>query len=457
MFPIGKIIPFVLIGFWISQAHAQKAAIQLEPMNILYIGLKTPVRIVVEGKKDSEIVTRISQGCIITKENHQYYLTADGSNGPISVEVGYLTVKRDTIWVDTFEFRVRKLPRPEILLGPKTPGYISKNEIATISMINAGLGEGFAYEGVKFTVVSYNILCLDEQNFYMENNMGNQISYRCRQNLNKLQPGANIIISKIKIRNEKTNTETELNNSWIWKISPENEISIPEKVKITGFISVNMNTKPFDLIVNTEFYAGQVVFPQGSKEGEWNVYEINKDGLKTKWQTVNFKNDSIISIKSFYSNGKPKCEKIPDLISSYRSYTSFFKSGGIFLKGKFLIHSFPYFYNIVDDSMFKKNSLSFITGQQRDTTYSTINELLFGPWEQYYPNGNLKEKGAFDTTFENQWWIVCKFPMPIDPDDPYTFEDDTTCFSVRNGPWEFYDEKGQKTIVKYNKGHIVKE
>jgi hypothetical protein len=99
-------------------------------------------------------------------------------------------------------YRVRNIPRAEVLFGGKPGGPISKGEIMTVRNIAAGLGAEFAFEGLKYAVLGYTIVISPRaggQAPYIENITGNQISGNAKNRLQSVRSGDIIVIANVQV------------------------------------------------------------------------------------------------------------------------------------------------------------------------------------------------------------------------------------------------------------------
>lgn len=135
-----------------------QATISAEKMNVLYIGLDNPISISVPGFPP-EAVTATMSGGSLTKLKGTSYVAKVSARGEAIIKV---SVKTDGGVKDmgSAKFRVKSIPKPETVLGTLTNGDIQTTGTirANATRVSGSLGEGFAFEGVKYTVVSYTFL-----------------------------------------------------------------------------------------------------------------------------------------------------------------------------------------------------------------------------------------------------------------------------------------------------------
>jgi hypothetical protein len=147
----------VLIGLVPSLTHSQTVAVELEKMNVLYVGVENPIRIAIENYPCDKIVVKTTKGIIKTTSDHcHYYYKTDSCwtfNEQIFVGINEGNI---TKWLDTLDYRIKKTPTPRILIAGHYRGLIEKKDFIN-SVILAHL-EGFDFNGyAKVIKYSYEI------------------------------------------------------------------------------------------------------------------------------------------------------------------------------------------------------------------------------------------------------------------------------------------------------------
>jgi len=153
----GKKVPYPFTYEY--QTFKPAATISADKMNVLYVGLKNPISVSVPGFPASQVSASISGGWRLGSKKGNTYL-ATGSKGVREVTVT-ATVKTESgsKSMGSQKYRIRPVPIPQAKIGrldgsrPCTPGLIRAQRT-----IYASLGEGFAFEGVKFNVTRYTLV-----------------------------------------------------------------------------------------------------------------------------------------------------------------------------------------------------------------------------------------------------------------------------------------------------------
>jgi gliding motility-associated protein GldM len=185
------------------QVFSGGATISADKMNMLYIGLPNPISAAASGFTPAQTHVNISGGGSFGKDPSQkgeghYILKPDGSQREITVKVSVTMSDGSTKQMGQSVYRVRKIPHPEVLFGTKNGGAISRGEIATVNLISAGLGEGFAFEGLKYNVNNYTLAISPKSGqAYMEQVQGNRITGNSRSHLASVHTGDLIVIANV--------------------------------------------------------------------------------------------------------------------------------------------------------------------------------------------------------------------------------------------------------------------
>jgi len=187
------------------QVFTGGATISADKMNMLYIGLDNPISAAAAGFTPAQTHVSTTGGGSwrpdpSTKGPGHYILKPDGSAREITVKVSVTMSDGSTKQMGQQVYRVRPVPHPEVLFGTKTGGAISRGEIATVSMINCGLGAGFAFEGLKYLVNGYTFAIAPKSGpAHFLPVTGNRITPECRNFLAQVHTGDFIIIANVSV------------------------------------------------------------------------------------------------------------------------------------------------------------------------------------------------------------------------------------------------------------------
>lgn len=126
----------VLAGLVPSLANSQTVAVELEKMNILYVGVENPIRIAVENFPCDQIVVKSTYGTIMQTHDkcHYLYKTDSCALGREIILVG-IKLKEKIKWLDTLEYRVRRAPNPRILIAGHWSGIIKKESFINSKIV----------------------------------------------------------------------------------------------------------------------------------------------------------------------------------------------------------------------------------------------------------------------------------------------------------------------------------
>ncbi|MCZ2130276.1 MAG: gliding motility protein GldM [Bacteroidia bacterium] len=143
------------------QSFQPAATISAEAMNVLYIGLENPISVSVPGFRAEDVVVSAGAGCVLSKTTGTGKYIAkvsrvQGSKTKISASVKM--PDGTSRQMGMMEYRIREVPNPEPMYGTLTSGAQGKGALMAQSTLNASLGAGFAFEGVRFIVTKYSAL-----------------------------------------------------------------------------------------------------------------------------------------------------------------------------------------------------------------------------------------------------------------------------------------------------------
>lgn len=156
--PSGELQKYPFATEWVSFQPA--ATISATAMNVLYIGLDNPISVAVPGFRAEDVVPSITSGSLTKTQGTGNYICrvqrVQGSKTTISVRVKL--PDGTTREMGKQEYKVREVPNPEPLYGTLPGGGHGKGALTNQTTLNASLGAGFAFDGVKFRVTKFSAL-----------------------------------------------------------------------------------------------------------------------------------------------------------------------------------------------------------------------------------------------------------------------------------------------------------
>lgn len=149
---MNKTILLILFIVTCFISQAQQAVVALPAMNVIYIGLDNPINIAVEGYTNNQL-TVTTEGCTLEGTYPETYLTATTTSlSGCQVFVSYQKDKK--IKIDTLNFRIKSIPKPEAVLGTLESGSCPAAAMLAQNTIRAVM-PNFVFQGVTFKVTSY--------------------------------------------------------------------------------------------------------------------------------------------------------------------------------------------------------------------------------------------------------------------------------------------------------------
>ncbi len=139
-------------------AHAQRVVIQLDKMNVAYIGIDNPISIANNAVSSDQLVVKVDNGRI-TGKNGEYIYTPEKA-GIATIDV-FAKTRKGLKKMGSYMARVKKLPSPEISIAGKTSGYISRLQLS------GSFGPECTFPNcdldMQYTIVSFTVTLLRAQ------------------------------------------------------------------------------------------------------------------------------------------------------------------------------------------------------------------------------------------------------------------------------------------------------
>lgn len=181
-----------------SSAGGLFAAVSLDKMNVLYIGVDNPVSIGVGGILPADLVVSISGGTLAATGKPGNYIARVNSGTKATLTVS-AKVNGVTKTVGSYEYRIKRIPDPVAYVGTvKGSGKMTKAELAATAGVFARM-ENFdfecSYQVVSF-VMSMNVNGVDIEK--MAN--GPSVTADMKTLLNGAKPGNRVLFKDITVK-----------------------------------------------------------------------------------------------------------------------------------------------------------------------------------------------------------------------------------------------------------------
>jgi gliding motility-associated protein GldM len=139
------------------QVFVGSAVISATKMNVLYVGLDNPIEISCPGYPPDKIIATQTGLSTWTGSNGKFIarpadnIQVKEAEIKVSVKTGDNQVKP----MGSKTFRIKRVPKPKVLLGTLDGGAISKVQLSVQKVVQANL-ENFVYDGIKYTVTKFS-------------------------------------------------------------------------------------------------------------------------------------------------------------------------------------------------------------------------------------------------------------------------------------------------------------
>jgi gliding motility-associated protein GldM len=183
------------------QVFTGGASIAATKMNMMYIGVPNPISVSVAGANPSDVVVSASGGGAKVRKTKgtDYVVNVSQQTNDLTITASLKTpsgVKR----MGVMKYRVRNLPKPQAKLGAYENGaVVPAQALSAQSIIRADMGQGFVYEGLKYSVSSFTVYYLPKGKPVKQQNVnGSAMPGGIKGALGKAKRGDRVIIDNIK-------------------------------------------------------------------------------------------------------------------------------------------------------------------------------------------------------------------------------------------------------------------
>jgi antitoxin component YwqK of YwqJK toxin-antitoxin module len=452
----------ILLLFVSYFSTAQTVAVELSEINLLYRGLDNPLKVAISDTKPENTVVKTSEGLKLKVENGNYAIFCMKDAKPQEyVYVGRL-LKKDTVWVDTFAYRVRSMPQPYAQLGQILNDGLPKlqAQITAQTHVIATFHSGFSYN-LEYKVLSYRlIIAFKDRPPYAENGVSDSLTPTMLAQLAQTYNGDRILIEGIRaveskygfkanlspilinIRNKKPNSlhqNKELVYTRIEKPNGESYTFTNTEFELTqeGVDSIQNGTINYYFTTDSGFFRETQVIKNGVITEK--LY-FNDEGKKLYQLT---KNEDVWQFEEYYKNGKLKTKTTVSDSLTYVGNIEILECDNYFLG-----HCYGQSYYERCKQIIHQSDESDVHQIKYQYNLSPIGDVRI-----YHPNGNVKMTGKLvyglrHKTEANQKNGAFEGFQNSNPG----FND----ISVLDGIWTFYNEDGSvaKTRV-YKLGERV--
>jgi gliding motility-associated protein GldM len=179
------------------QVFSPVATISASKMSIFYAGIDNPVDISVPGFRPNQVQASCSNGAM-TGANGKYNVKVQ--MGPTRVATINVVATMDDKTQKSFvkEFKIRPLPPLAVTVNGKEGGGVAGAEVQVWSFLNASFGPSFAYDGLQYSVNSYQCIVQTKQGAQVFNVTGPAISPDLKSAASRCRKGDLIIFFNIK-------------------------------------------------------------------------------------------------------------------------------------------------------------------------------------------------------------------------------------------------------------------
>ncbi len=189
------ILMFILI---VVDSYAQDTipnnfAVAAIKNNYLYIGIKNSLAISVSGFSDKDLIIKTTNG-ILNKEKGEFIVTPISGNR-LEILV-YVKCKTDTCFVGTSQFRLKRIPDPEVFIAwCKGKALVSKGELLAGGGLIASV-EDFVYD-LEFSIKYFELKTIKDNKEIILKSSNASYTKEMKDLISALKPGTELIFENI--------------------------------------------------------------------------------------------------------------------------------------------------------------------------------------------------------------------------------------------------------------------
>jgi len=184
----------------------RSASIQLDKMNVFYIGVENPISVSAAGVSSNELnVTGSGSGIQLRSTGPGKYIVTATQPGDAKI-----TLSGGGLAASTFDYRVKRIPNPVAKVANKQGGQMSPGEMKVQPGMVAVL-EGFDFDA-KCSIESFRMIRTRRgDDPALTNNNGPAFNPQAQQILNDARPGDQYLFTDVKGKCPGDATSRELN------------------------------------------------------------------------------------------------------------------------------------------------------------------------------------------------------------------------------------------------------
>ena len=437
------ILFFFLICISVNALAQQQAVVSCDAMRVVYAGLENPISVAVPGVKSKDLIVVPVNGTLIGENGKYVFKPIDN----VQTREAYLKIfvkkGKDSIKAGVFAFRIKRVPRPTLYFGTKNGGNISKVELSAQVALFANL-DNFVYEGIKYTVTSFDISLFSPKMHLTHCNKGQIPDNISRQIIENSNAWDLIVFSRVYVNGPIGRIMLGPLTFAIDDGFVDNGSAEPDPYDRLHYddmdpqIPVEWNSL-YRSYGTKYWYEGG--FTDCKKDSIWTT-TITENGKKRLLSIDYFHLDTVLKTENFYDTGK--ISSVFDF--SMHTFRSFYLNGNTKSMGTF--------DNLMSCSLEERKKPEELKIAYRDSIqdyyFKDSLEIPLSPvkeWRFYYSNGQLMAKGNFKSMEEIRDYGGYRINLGNSNPD----------IRVRDGLWQFYNQKG--TLLRemtYDRGKSIK-
>lgn len=181
------------------------AVVSPEKMNVFYIGVDNPVSVSAPGFQPQQITPSISSGTITSRGEAGKYMVRVSEAGDVKVTLSGRK-DGDVSRIGSADFRVKRIPDPNIYAGNRKSGVIGAGELRALTGIYAK-ADGFDFD-VRFDIIGFEFTYKKARQNQLRiiENRGTLFNPEVKDILKNVGPGDQVWLDNIRVKSPDNTT-----------------------------------------------------------------------------------------------------------------------------------------------------------------------------------------------------------------------------------------------------------
>ncbi|PKP22435.1 MAG: hypothetical protein CVU05_03905 [Bacteroidetes bacterium HGW-Bacteroidetes-21] len=184
----------IVFGLLCIEGYCQTYTVTNLKMNVLYADIDNLLSIVIENTSCDSIFVESDNGILVLGDSCKF-LSIPNKVGRANISV-FKLFHKDTIFIGEWEFRVKSVPKPNILVCGMSGGRINKNLLCAQTRISASI-ESFDYD-IRYKITKYSVkINRNNKPIYTSDIVGASFNSMIKNEFEKLESNDQVIFYNV--------------------------------------------------------------------------------------------------------------------------------------------------------------------------------------------------------------------------------------------------------------------